>query len=138
VLPHPDERGTSAMGDSGLSADDVRAAAEIHNELGPDYRDAVVQSFLDKIDKDVTARIDARLDATRQAGTGRSDPVLMERKRTQLGAMAVGSAVAAVGSGAAVEWSLHYPGSSPVKALFVVWVVIALAYLGYAWHIRRR
>lgn len=40
-----------------LSARDVRAAAEVHRDLGPEYSDAVVDSFLEKVD----ARLDARL-----------------------------------------------------------------------------
>ena len=44
----------------------------------------------------------------------------------------------AAASGAAVGWSVHYPGSSPVKALAVVWAVLAVLYLGYAWRLRRR
>jgi hypothetical protein len=126
------------MGDPRLSPDEIRAAAEVHDELAPEYRDAVVQSFLEKIDQEVGARIDARLDAARQAEARATDPVIMERKRTQLAAVAVGSAITAVASGAAVEWSAHYPGSSPVKALIVVWTVLAIIYLTYAWRIRRR
>jgi hypothetical protein len=125
------------MGDSRLSPDEIRAAAEVHNELGPDYHDAVVQSFLDKLDDEVSARIDAQLGA-RPGRKAPADPALLERKRIQLGAMAAGSAVAALASGAAVEWSMHYPGSSPAKALLVVWLVLAAAYLGYAWRLRRR
>jgi hypothetical protein len=126
------------MGDPGLSPDEIRAAAEVHDELGPDYRDAVVESFLEKIDKDVGARIDAQLSSATQARTGAPDPALLARKRSQLGAMAAGSAVAALASGAAVEWSIHYPGSSPIKALAIVWAVLALAYIAYAWRLRRR
>jgi hypothetical protein len=125
------------MGDSRLSPDEIRAAAEVHDELGPDYQDAVVQSFLDKLDGEVSARIDAQLGA-RPARTAPADPALLERKRVQLGAVAVGSAVTALASGAAVEWSMHYPGSSPLKALAVVWAVLAAVYLGYAWRLRRR
>ena len=36
------------MDDSSLSPDEIRAAAEVHNEFGADYRDAVVESFLEK------------------------------------------------------------------------------------------
>jgi hypothetical protein len=122
------------MGASRLTPDEIRAAAEVHNELGPDYRDAVVQSFLDKLDGEVSARIDAQLGARPAA----ADPARLDRKRAQLGAMAAGSVLAAVASGAAVEWSVHYPGSSPVKALAVVWAVLAVLYLGYAWRLRRR
>ncbi|HEY2307228.1 MAG TPA: hypothetical protein VGI05_15230 [Streptosporangiaceae bacterium] len=126
------------MGDSRLSPDEVRAAAEVHNELGPDYRDAVVESFLEKIDKEVGARIDAQLASARQAGTRIPDPALLDRKRSQLAAMAAGSVLAALASGAAVEWSIHYPGSSPAKALATVWAILAVVYIACAWRLRRR
>jgi hypothetical protein len=41
--------------------EDIRAAAEVHRELGPDYSDAVAASFLEKVDRAVAARVDARL-----------------------------------------------------------------------------
>ena len=126
------------MGDSRLSPDEVRAAAEVHNELGPEYRDAVVASFLDRIDKEVGARIDAQLGSARQTQARASDPALLDRKRSQLGAMAAGSVLAALASGVGVEWSVHYPGSSPVKALATVWAVLAVVYIACAWRLRRR
>lgn len=49
------------MGESPLSAEEVRAAAEVHRELGPDYGDAVVESFLARIDQHFEARIDQQL-----------------------------------------------------------------------------
>jgi hypothetical protein len=128
----------AGMGDSRLSPDEIRAAAEVHNELGPDYRDAVVESFLEKIDKEVGARIDAQLATARQPRAGVPDPALVDRKRSQLGAMAAGSALAALASGAAVGWSIHYPGSSPVKALAIVWAILAIVYIACAWRLRRR
>ena len=126
------------MSDSGLSPDEVRAVAEVHNELGPEYRDAVVESFLERIDKQVGDRIDARLAATRPAGSRTPDPALLRLKRMQFGAMVAGTVVGALGSGLAVEWSIHYPGSSPVKALGTVWAIIAVIYLVYGWRLRRR
>lgn len=126
------------MGDSRLSPDEVRAAAEVHNELGPEYRDAVVESFLDRIDKEVGARIDAQLGSARQTQARAPDPSLLDRKRSQLGAMAAGSVLAALASGVGVEWSVHYPGSSPVKALATVWAVLAVVYVACAWRLRRR
>jgi hypothetical protein len=44
------------MSISPLSPDDIRAAAEVHTELAPEYRDAVVESFLAKIDSEIRAR----------------------------------------------------------------------------------
>jgi len=126
------------MGDSRLSPDEIRAAADVHNELGPDYRDAVVQSFLDKLDGDITARIDAQL-AARPAGKTAADPAVLDRKRVQLGAVAAGSVITALASAAAVAWTSHYQqGSSPAKALALVWAVLAVLYVGWAWRLRRR
>ena len=51
------------MREAPLSAQDIRAAAEVHAELGPDYGDAVVESFLAKLDKQIEARVDERLAA---------------------------------------------------------------------------
>lgn len=126
------------MGDSRISPDEVRAAAEVHNELGPDYRDAVVESFLEKIDKDVGARIDAQLASSIQASASASERAHLDRRRSQLSAMVAGSVIAALASGGAVGWSMHHPGSSPLKALALVWIVLAAAYLAYAWRLRRR
>src|SRR5215468_2644963 len=50
---------------SSFSPNEIRAAAETHRELGPDYRDAVVDSFLDKVGREIDARVDARLAAAR-------------------------------------------------------------------------
>ncbi len=137
-MPNGAKSYAADMSDAGLSPDEVRAVAEVHSELGPEYRDAVVESFLERIDKQVGDRIDARLAAARQAETRTPDPALLDRKRAQFGAMVAGSVVAAFGSGLAVEWSLHYPGSSPVKALGVVWAIIAVIYIAYGWRLRRR
>jgi hypothetical protein len=126
------------MDNSSLSPDEVRAAAEVHNELGPDYRDAVVESFLEKIDRQVGNRIEAQLAAERPSVPPASDRVLVDRKRSQLGAMAAGSVLTALVSGVAVGWSVHYPGSSPAKALALVWAILAVAYIAYAWRLRRR
>ena len=49
------------MSTSSFTPDELRAAAEVHEELGPDYRDAVLESFLDKVGKEIDARVDARL-----------------------------------------------------------------------------
>jgi hypothetical protein len=47
--------------DSPLSAGELRAAAETHKELGPEYRDAVLESFVERVGREIDARVDARL-----------------------------------------------------------------------------
>ncbi|HMH90566.1 MAG TPA: hypothetical protein VK586_05720 [Streptosporangiaceae bacterium] len=49
------------MSDSPVSPEDIHAAAETYHELGPEYHDAVVASFLQKVDREVAARVEARL-----------------------------------------------------------------------------
>lgn len=51
----------STMTGSPLSPDEIRAAAEVHRELGPDYDKAVVESFLERISAEIDARVEARV-----------------------------------------------------------------------------
>jgi hypothetical protein len=76
------------MGTSPLSPEDIRAAAGAHHELGPEYSDAVVASFLDRVDQEIAARVDERL-ATSRPGTR---PVVPENRRTLLKGFAIGVA----------------------------------------------
>jgi hypothetical protein len=54
------------MSDSPLSPQEIRAAAAAHQELGPEYSDAVVASFLGRVEEEIAARVDAHLAGTRQ------------------------------------------------------------------------
>src|SRR5438132_9019730 len=38
---------------------EIRAAAAAHEELGPEYSDAVVASFLERVEEEIDARVDA-------------------------------------------------------------------------------
>ena len=49
------------MGTPPLSAQDLHAAAEAHRELGPEYSDAVVDSFLAKVEARLDERVNERL-----------------------------------------------------------------------------
>jgi hypothetical protein len=44
-----------------LTPDEIRAAAETHSELGPEYQSAVIDSFIDKVGREIDARVDARM-----------------------------------------------------------------------------
>jgi hypothetical protein len=89
-------RYASFMGPSHLSPDEIRAAAAAHRELGPEYGDAVVESFLEKIDKEVGARIEARLANTQSVRRRRLDPEELNRRRSLLKGMTFGSIAAGV------------------------------------------
>ena len=49
------------MSTSPLDPQEIRAAAGAHKELGPEYSDAVIESFLERVDREITARVEARL-----------------------------------------------------------------------------
>jgi hypothetical protein len=112
---------------SSFSPNEIRAAAETHRELGPDYSDAVVDSFLDKVGREIDARVDARVAAAR--------PVPQQPERAPRRPF---SEVAMVGltmglgiplSGIAVAAGTHPAG---LWGLLVVWIAIAVINIAYA------
>lgn len=84
------------MNTSPVSADDIRAAAAAHHELGPEYSDAAVAAFLERVDRAVAARVEARLATMRQESVRRSN------RRTLLTGLAVGACTGALAAGLAV------------------------------------
>jgi len=103
------------MSDSPLSRQDIYAAAAAHDELGPEYSDAVVTSFLEKVDKEIDARVDARL-----AGVRRPAP---PAQRDDLHTMLKG---AAVGIGASGLAFLVVGGNPDERLHRVLWVLLLL------------
>lgn len=77
------------MGTSPLSPEDIRAAAGAHHELGPEYSDAVVASFLERVDQEIAARVDERLAA---AGPPRARSVEPGNRRAMMKGFAIGVA----------------------------------------------
>jgi hypothetical protein len=118
---------------SAMSSEEIRAAAETYSELGPGYRDAVIESFLDKVGGEIDARVAARLAAlppmpgpTRQRrGSASGSPLALAAISMVLGIPISAIAVAA--------------GDHPAGALglIVVWVAIAAINLGYAMSLHR-
>ncbi|QYC43555.1 hypothetical protein Nocox_29855 [Nonomuraea coxensis DSM 45129] len=53
------------------TGDELRAAVSARRELGPEFEDAIVESFLDKMGKEVDRRVDERLAQTRQKSSQR-------------------------------------------------------------------
>jgi uncharacterized protein YcfJ len=102
------------MSTSPLSPEDVRAAAETHRELGPEYSDAVVASFLDRVDREVAARVDARLANTAVATPAKPDDRRTLLKGMAVGALAGGMVIAAVGGFAGrSSHAAHVPAKPP-------------------------
>lgn len=119
------------MSTSPLSPDDIQAAAEAHAELGPDYRDAVVESFLAKIDKEIGTRIDARLAST-PARKKKTDPVTAASRRGLATGLASGLLLGTIGTGLPLTWLAFYAGDNWTGwqgKLWLIWAVIGIVYV---------
>jgi hypothetical protein len=84
------------MSTSPLSPQEIRAAAAVHHELGPEYSDAVVESFLDRVDQEITARLDARLGPVPREQP--VQPAQSNSRRTLLTGVAIGIFITGVPS----------------------------------------
>jgi hypothetical protein len=127
------------MSISNLSSQEIRAAAETHRELGPDYHDAVVESFLAKVEKEIEARVDARLAASPPARRRQLDAATLAKRRLALKYMALGSGAAAIPLSIftiAVSGVNRISVVGTIEALAVVWSLIAAVYAACALRLR--
>jgi hypothetical protein len=95
------------MSTSPVDPEDVRAAAEVERELGPEYSDAVVAAFLDKVDRAVAARVEARL-AERRG----SEPANRQSRRALVKGVAIGVCATAILAGTSIA---HVHGAHHVR-----------------------
>jgi len=120
------------MSTSPLSPEEIRAAAAAHKELGPEYSDAVIESFLERVDREITARVDSRL-----GPVSREQPVppaQSNTRRTLLTGVAIGILVTGVPSMAvAASAGGVIPGdeTSVLIVLAILWA-IAVAIAAFA------
>ena len=109
---------------SSLTPEEIRAAAETHQELGRDYSSAVIESFLDKVGREIDARVDARL--SQHAPWSQAVPQKRQRQASPT-LMGIISLVLGIPITAIVAYSpAHLPG------LLVVWIAIAVINVAYA------
>jgi hypothetical protein len=117
-----------------LGRQDVAAAAAAHHELGPEYSQATIDSFLEKIDGEIAARIDARLGGAPQPRSQTADVVPQYERRALWTGVVIGSAVAGIPfTLVAVGRGGKYP-----EAAVAIWLAIAAVYLvvlvASRWH----
>jgi hypothetical protein len=108
-----------------LSPEEIRAAAEVHRELGPNYQDAVIESFLDKVGREIDARVDARLaqqgvQPPAQHGRGHSGSPMT---------LAIVSMVLGIPISAIVVSAGPHPAG--VLGLLIVWLAIGVINVAY-------
>ena len=123
--------------DSPLSAGELRAAAETHKELGPEYRDAVLESFVERVGREIDARVDARLaQASVRPAAPQPAPAPPARQPKQFSplAMALGSITLGIPITAIVVAAGAHP--TGIWGLLVVWIAIAVINVAYAAKLR--
>jgi hypothetical protein len=109
-----------------LSPEEVRAAAEIHRELGPDYRDAVVESFIERVGREIDARVDSRLAAQRAAQPAKPQKTMA----LPIVSIALGIPLSGI--------SLGLANGDQIIGLAIVWIAIAVINVAYAIGYRSR
>jgi len=104
-----------------LDPDEIRAAAEVHRELGPDYQSAVIESFLDKVGKEIDARVDARMAEVQQFRRVRGQsPMTLPIVSLVFGIPLTAISAALTG----------------LTGLVVIWAAIAVINVAFALHVR--
>lgn len=95
------------------SGDELRAAVAARRDLGPEFEDEIVASFLDKIRQEVDRRVDARLEAAPKGS--RRGPT--EGQRLAL-------AITSLGLGTAATIPLALLGNE--QSFLIIWVGIII------------
>lgn len=109
-----------------LSPDEIRVAAETHRELGAEYRDAVIDSFLERVGNEIDSRVDARLAAAQKAGP---QPHPQQRNLAlPITSMALGIPLSGI--------TLGLAQGDQLIGLAIVWIAIAVINVAYALSFR--
>jgi hypothetical protein len=118
---------------SSLTPDEIRASAAAHHELGPEYQGAVVESFLDKIGKELDARMDARLaGGYRMAPAAPPRPARAPRGEPSPFWLAVVSLAMSIPLTAIVVAAGALPPAGRILGLLVIWAAIAVVNWSYS------
>lgn len=110
-----------------MTPDEIRAAAEVHNELGPNYRDAVIDSFLEKVGREIDARVDARVAQSAHAPAPAQQHEHHHRQFNGSFAVPMASLIFGIPITAIAANS-----QSGALAVLVVWIGIAVVNIAYA------
>jgi hypothetical protein len=112
-----------------LTPDEIRAAAETHRDLGPEYHLAVIESFLDKVGREIDARVDARVAAQQVPAAPARPPAGRERSAFALAIVSISLGIPL--TAISVTAGPHPPG---ISGLIVIWFAIAVINVAYSWH----
>lgn len=114
-----------------MSPEDLRAAAEAHRELGPEYRDAVVDSFLEKVSRQITEEIDARISKAVQPFQAARNAERSAAERSLLKGMAVGGSVTGIPLLLLGYWYVAHPYEGVRAYLPITLAVVGVIVIAY-------
>jgi hypothetical protein len=124
---------------SSFSSEEIRAAAHTHSELGPEYEGAVIESFLDKVGREIDARVDDRLG--RSQGRGRDtvresggDPAHHHHQGPSLALPVISMVLGIPLTAIAVSAGSHPAG---INGLVVIWLALVAINVAYSLRARR-
>lgn len=112
------------MADREPRREDLQAALGARRELGPDYEDAVLDGFLERVDRSIDARVDRSIDA-------RVDARVAEQSADR----GIGLGMVSLGAGIPITAIASGQG---LGGLLVAWGGIAAVNLASALGRRRR
>jgi hypothetical protein len=121
-----------------LGPDDVRAAAEVHAELGPDYRDAVLQSFLERVNKEIDTRVDQRLAAAQQPEPPAPAPPAPQPLSPGSRQLSAWLPIVSIALGIPITAIIFKMGQVSSQTTELVWVWIAIAVINVAYVLGHR
>lgn len=122
------------MSSTSLTPDEFRAAAETHHELGPEYQSAVIESFIDKVGKEIDARVDARMRAQQPAaypGPFQAQMPVPQPKQHRPGGTQFALAIVSMALGIPLT-AIALGNHAGDVALFIIWLGITVINVAYA------
>ncbi|MFF4621351.1 hypothetical protein [Nonomuraea jabiensis] len=109
------------------SGDELRAAYQARQDLGPEYEDALIQSFLEKMDQEVDRRVEDQL--ARQRQVGQVQPVAGSGQRLALAIVSVTLGI--LGSVAALA-------AEDRGAVLAIWIGISVVNVAFVLSNKQR
>lgn len=89
------------VSDNTLSRDELRAVIDARRELGEEYEPALVESFLDRLEDGIAARVRAEVDARVPERPGKGRPEVDPSIPIALGSLGIGIPLTAIAAGTA-------------------------------------
>ncbi|GAA3845695.1 hypothetical protein GCM10022226_81320 [Sphaerisporangium flaviroseum] len=129
------------MPDNRLPRDELRATVEARRDLGPDYEPALIESFLEKIDATIDARVRSEVAAQNgyqgyPGAQGHPGPHPGQGKPHKHGDGTIPIALGSLGIG--IPLTAIAAGEAGPAGLFLAWTGIILVNIAAAFGRRRR